>query len=138
MTRFSVSIALLAAFLGASAKDKKRTWQQGTITAVFSPKDQKTGDQPTVDPYTTPNDQSMYPRASVTGSVPKWVYLIEAGGARIVATSDSVGKRSYLAKLVPGQTVKLAVERSTLYILEPGGKQYRLRIRERTEQSRKE
>ena len=134
MLRVTILLATLTAvLLPAWPKGKERAWEKGTVVAVFSPKDQKAGEQTPLDPYIMSPDQSPYPRASIA-TAPKWAFVVEVGGARVVATSDSVGRGSYLAKLAQGDTVKAAVEGRTLYILEPGSKQkqHRLSIRERT------
>lgn len=66
-----------------------------------------------------------------TGRNQTWVYVIELEGRNYVAGYTAPGRKSYLGTLAPGRPVKVSIEKRNVYLLDPKGKQWKLRLLEK-------
>jgi hypothetical protein len=129
--RGSIAVLMAAAFwfgacLPASGAKAAREWRDGRVLEIGLPGEHQPESQ---DPFVSANrEQTPYPLAS-TGVASYQVYVIEADGVTYAATGDPPGRKSYLGGLKPGDRIRCAVERKTLYIRNPRGREYRLTIR---------
>lgn len=132
--------ALLALGLLASghapAKKKERAWQEGVVAAIQRPGDPIQGyRQGTVGPEVSASRMGggnvILPERSSFGAL--WAIAIDLPDAGYIVTLPVPPSKSSLSKLEPGSHVTCAVEGKTLYLRDEKGKQFRARIRQKSE-----
>jgi len=122
---------LLALLLPAAAESKPRVWVAGEVVDIGRPARQT---RASPDPHISTNPwQTPYPLASIAGG-PWRVYVIRLGEDLYAATGEEPARKSYLGGLKPGDPIKAMVRGGNLYLLDPRGKEHRLRVRERLKQ----
>lgn len=116
--RMSLALAAVVLLvLPLDAKRQPRDWQDATVLEVQRPAQRGTQGAPT-NPVGTATQMN-----SPTPSVP----MLESTG-RGETWAYFTGRKSFLGALQAGKPVKAFIDRRSLYLLDPKGKEWKLRL----------
>jgi hypothetical protein len=126
--------AVLLLVLPLDAKRPPRDWQDATVLEVQRPDQRGTQGAPTNPVGTATQMNSPTPSVPMlesTGRGETWVYFIELNGRTHAAGYNSPSRKSFLGALQAGKPVKAFIDRGSLYLLDPKGKEWKLRLLKR-------
>ena len=136
MRVYALLVLALFASSYAPAKEKERAWQEGVVVAIQRPGDpvpfyRKGTVGPEISSSRQGSGNIVVPEGSSFGAV--WAIAIDLPDAGYVVTLSIPPRKSSISKLEPGSHVTCAAEGKTLYLRDDSDKQFRARIRQKSE-----